>query len=717
MSNRRIGWAGAAAGLALSLACGTETQETGPAAPRVELEACTSDEACTALGEGAACFEGACRPADQLEPLVWEQSPGAPGFGDHVRPVVRGNLVLLAGAQDMLVSLDGGRNWALSAPLPPVMELSNIVFVGSNLFLFDFKGRQLWRSPDAGRSWSRAFAETEVNWFASQGEEAWVSTVNKQTGLATLFYAEDGEHFIEQPSLGEVEQPTEIFPGEAFVVGRTRQGQELISWDRGATWEPFQVPVRLNSILLFVWKGSVFGIVREFEGNAWKLHVYASHDRGETWDWENELITLVDGASGGLVVTDDGIFAVGLEGSLEVLREPSGSWEILAEPEPGLGVLGAGGGADGLFRLRDTGLEKWDPEASTFRPMGMQAFTEPFAHIAGDGTRLYGFSATSNVFRSEDGGRTWEKCAEPTENPDLDIAGFDSLVSLEAHDGSVWAGSFWNGLFRSDDGCRSWIPLGRYLPTYASMAGTAPRAVVSLRATDDGLYLCTGGTELVSNGGEFGDLVATSTGVIKSTDGGTSWAPAREGIAEVGANLTEVLFDPCGRIFAAGELLLLEAGGGLYRSADGAGHWDGPFAVPTDPAGFPGVVLSVIEDGARLLAVIDVRDGDRGNLFESLDGGETWTPIATEFTNGGRASSLVRVGDRLVVLENTESGDGSFEQVVCASSDGGATWEALGEGSAVPPGGLATELIFTGEELLLPRLDPGLGRLPVDLLR
>lgn len=708
------------AGLAASLACSAEAplqgKPSGPEAPVVVIEACDSNAACASLGSGAACHEGICKTADQLEPPVWQQLPGAVGYGNRSQMMVQGDTILLAGPQDLLVSRDRGQTWTTSAPFPP-LALSGFALVGEHVYLYDFGVAELWHSQDLGRSWTLLFPQTGVGSFATFGVEVWVTVFEELTNRTRLLYAANGGPFTELVSADDGSVPARIFPGEEFVLGRTHQGDERISFDRGATWEPFEQHFRLDGSGLMVWKGSVFGFSREFEGNTWITHVYASHDRGATWDLGGRLTTSLGDVSGGLVSTPDGLYFVGANGSLEVLREPRGSWQtLLASESARANIAGTTGGDDGLFRLHETGLQEWDPDAGAFVPFGNAPPAEPLVRIASDGRNLYGFTPFMKVYRSADGGRTWSQCPAPSENPGVRFRGFDSLQSIEARDGSVWVGSFWAGLYRSDDGCQTWVPLGGGLPTYSSMAGGNPRAVLDVRATDDELYVCTGGLEKEADGTELGRIVSTSAGVIASADGGETWRLARAGIAVVGANLTEEHYDPCGRFLPAGDDLFVQAIGGMYRSSNGAQSWEGPLPTPVDAAGDPTFPLALVDDGARLLAVIEMRSASSSNLFESLDRGATWTPLSTDLPPGARASSLVRLGDRLAVLASVQQPDGGFTQSVLASSDGGATWELLGEGAPFPARSFANELVFTGEELIVSRLDAGPSRLPVDLL-
>jgi photosystem II stability/assembly factor-like uncharacterized protein len=104
------------------------------------------------------------------------------------------------------------------------------------------------------------------------------------------------------------------------------------------------------------------------------------------------------------------------------------------------------------------------------------------------------------------------------------------------------------GLFRSEDGGRSWRPV--------PLSGTHAHLDVMAIAPDprDPLTIYVGTHE---------------AGVLKTTDGGTAWTPVNGGLA--GLDVHGLAIDPSasGKLHAA----VREKGEGLYRTTDGGAKW------------------------------------------------------------------------------------------------------------------------------------------------
>jgi len=118
---------------------------------------------------------------------------------------------------------------------------------------------------------------------------------------------------------------------------------------------------------------------------------------------------------------------------------------------------------------------------------------------------------------------------------------------------------------------------------------------------------------LASAGGSPETLYAASMSadVLRSTDGGRSWAPAANGLD--GRGVMALVVDPADHrtVYAGGA-------GGLYTSADGGTSWtrspfpgDNVAALAVSPAR-PGRVLAIAVQGRQ------------GRVYRSDDGGQSW---------------------------------------------------------------------------------------------
>jgi photosystem II stability/assembly factor-like uncharacterized protein len=147
---------------------------------------------------------------------------------------------------------------------------------------------------------------------------------------------------------------------------------------------------------------------------------------------------------------------------------------------------------------------------------------------------LYLAAFGSGVYRSEDGGRTW--IASST---GLDDATVLSLAMDPLSPQVLYAGTD-SGAFVSRDGGRSWARLG--------LRGRNVRSL---------LVVPQGPTRLSA---------ATDQGILGSGDQGQSWTPRTTGLTS--RDIRILRLDPGSprRLYAAGF-------GGVYRSEDGGRHW------------------------------------------------------------------------------------------------------------------------------------------------
>jgi photosystem II stability/assembly factor-like uncharacterized protein len=112
-------------------------------------------------------------------------------------------------------------------------------------------------------------------------------------------------------------------------------------------------------------------------------------------------------------------------------------------------------------------------------------------------------------------------------------------------------------------------------------------------------------------------FVAGSYGMLLvTTDGGVNWDLVSDRIGSAQAfHLNQIVAAPDGMLFIAGE------SGFVYRSADGGERWD--ILEPGYEGSFYGlVIVPGVGDGYELLAY-----GLRGNLFSSVDQGDSWTEV------------------------------------------------------------------------------------------
>jgi photosystem II stability/assembly factor-like uncharacterized protein len=288
-----------------------------------------------------------------------------------------------------------------------------------------------------------------------------------------------------------------------------------------------------------------------------------------------------------------------------------------------------------LYRSRDGG-GSWEP-ASPSLPAGAVGRVQVDAH---DSAVLYGLSGihgTSGVWKSIDGGASWGQMNQGFD--DLNVTG---LAVAPGTPGALYAVEYSSPLWKSLDGGQTWS-------TLAATAG-APIWALGVDPFDP--------SHLV---------IATQGGIIGSPDGGASWTPAA-GTGDLGLGV--VAFDPGVR----GRLLAGTAQATIFASDDGGATWSQLGQGLPLPACEDCLLREVDgfvfdpSDAARVYALAAL---DRA--FSSGDGGASWTAV----TDAG-------TGVRALVVDPAGTVYAGSCDGVRKSKDGGATWQASSPGLPLP---------------------------------
>jgi len=285
-----------------------------------------------------------------------------------------------------------------------------------------------------------------------------------------------------------------------------------------------------------------------------------------------------------------------------------------------------------------------------------------------------GTQGVRGIYRSADGGRTWEKRVSGIRDG-ISIRGLavepgNSDVVYAAGEVSSWA---WAGrnmwgvgfdrtkgsVYKSTDAGLHWkeIWFGDDLARY-----------VLIDPTDvDTLYVSNGIFDREAANSDPAARTPGGVGVIKSTDGGLTWSAANQGIENLYVgSLSMHPEDPKILLAAAGNVTYNQ-GSGVYLTQDGGESW-----------------RKVIQ-GRGFFMAVDFVPGDpvvayaaagHSPFYRSLDGGQTWEAMTPG--EGGWGPSGFRVAlpidmqvdpkDRDRVFVNNYGG-GNY-----LSTDGGRTW-------------------------------------------
>lgn len=338
----------------------------------------------------------------------------------------------------------------------------------------------------------------------------------------------------------------------------------------------------------------------------------------------------------------------------------------------------------GLFTLR-RGPQGWrlGPPAFAGEPV-----TQVLADRAGGSRhaalRLGHFGV--KLKRSDDGGDSWQDVAapafppKPTEGPWADDATpwtVDLVWSLEAGGGRLWAGALPAGLFVSADRGDSW------------------QLVESLWLRPERKEWFGGGYDHAGIHSIVVDprdpahvtLAVSCGGVWQTRDGGTSWSNTSEGL-DAGAYMPpERRFDgniqDVHRIAACAaqpDVMWAQHHGGIYRSSDGAMHWQ-PLGTPA-PSAFGFAVAAHPTDPRRAWFVPAHSDQQRmpvdGRLVvnETRDGGASFRSHG-EGLPARDAYHLVYRHALACADDGETLAIGSTTGGLWVSEDGGAAWECL----------------------------------------
>ena len=255
------------------------------------------------------------------------------------------------------------------------------------------------------------------------------------------------------------------------------------------------------------------------------------------------------------------------------------------------------------------------------------------------------------------------------------VTGRIADIAIDASDTNVWyIATAFGGVWKTENRGLSFEPI-------FDDGGAHNMCCIVIDPRDSNtLWLGTGenGSQRAAH---FGD------GVYKSTDAGGTWArvglPASE---HIGA----IRIDPRNSdvVYVAAQGPLFSAGGdrGLYKTTDGGASWDRVLFV-SDDTGITDVVLDPHDADVLYAAAYPRRrhvgqaigGSPEGGIFKSTDGGASWDKLGNGLPTGdfGRAGLAIdgRTSPTELFALIQAAGDQSG---LYRSLDGGASWERYG---------------------------------------
>ncbi len=337
-------------------------------------------------------------------------------------------------------------------------------------------------------------------------------------------------------------------------------------------------------------------------------------------------------------------------------------------------LIGTGKGA---FILRG------DAERRQFALEGPLCDGQPIGHVIADTEtgRLYAGGGDewlgAAVWRSDDGGRSWQRFADGLAYPDSQDK-LKSVWSLRPAHGRLYAGVEPAGLFVSEDGGQSfrhvegltrhptrseWMPGGGGLILHHVLAHPEDAAQIW--------------------------VAISAAGVFHSSDGGVSWEPRNKGtrVDFFGDGPTYPDYGQCvhSMAMAAGRphRLYQQNHCGMYRSDDGGASWlsienglpsDFGFATAAHPRD-PDTLYLVPHEGAMNRYV---PKGETA-VWRTRDGGDTWQDLRAGLPQAGAFLCVLRQALATDTAEPAGVYFGTTGGSLFASADEGESWTTIAQ--------------------------------------
>ena len=226
---------------------------------------------------------------------------------------------------------------------------------------------------------------------------------------------------------------------------------------------------------------------------------------------------------------------------------------------------------------------------------------------------------------------------------------------------AIYVGSASGGIWKTTDGGTNWIPIG----DFNAVLGVSDIIAYRPASSPDVIYIATGdrdgGSMWSLGGGQYNDN--NSVGVLKSTDGGTTWnTTGLSFTASQKRTVNRLLLSP-----SDNNILYAATSVGVYKTINGGTDWTQLSSdVFIDMEFMPGTPSTIY--GSTLT----------GDIYRSTNDGSTWTQTLS--TSHARTELAVSANNSAVVyaiLANSSEGLGG----VYKSTNSGASFASVYSGT------------------------------------
>ncbi len=339
-----------------------------------------------------------------------------------------------------------------------------------------------------------------------------------------------------------------------------------------------------------------------------------------------------------------------------------GGWGTCASGVPGQPETFYFGAADGgVWKTTDAG-RTWNPlfdheKAASIGALAV-APSDPAVLYVGTGqvTTRWDIASGSGVYRSADGGQTWEPrgLADSRHIGRLLVDPRNSDMVLVAAQGHFFGPNAERGVFRSTDGGKSWEKV------LFVDDNTGAVDLAADPAAPDTIYAALWQVRFYPWLSYFTPNVGPGSGIYKSTDGGKTWSRLSRGLPAGPMGRVGLAVAPGSRGARVYATIESGADSGLYRTDDGGAAWQRVNATASLGTSYFG------------MAAVDPKNQDTvyvmgQSIRRSTDGGKTF-----EFFRGAPG------GDDYHFLwidpERTERMIVASDQGTVVTVNGGASW-------------------------------------------